>query len=301
MDFEEFLFATEDKIYIDTIRNAFEARKPLGDAIHRKIMQKFRTYMAVGGMPQAVAAFVEGKDFNTIDRVKRNILNLYMNDLQKHDAEDGDKAFSVFKTLPEQLSNHNSLFKLAGIDTTARTRTYGDAIEFLDQSMIVNNCINVTQPEVAMELYADRSSFKMFMGDTGLLVTYILQSGRETTDKLYKALILDDLGINVGMIFENMVAQMLRSNGYSLYFHEFNFKAADNDSEKKYEIDFLIVKGKRLVPIEVKSSGYKTHKSFDYFKEKYPIKLNDRYIIYTKDLSTEDNITYIPIYMTMCL
>ena len=139
------------------------------------------------------------------------------------------------------------------------------------------------------------------MGDTGLLVTYLLQSGKGTPDKLYKSLIIDDLDVNQGYIFENMVAQMLRALNYDLYYHEFKYTAEDNISEKRYEVDFMIVKGKRIVPIEVKSSGYKSHKSFDYFIKKYQLKVNERYIVYTKDLAKEDNVTYIPIYMTMCL
>ena len=301
MDFEEFLWAVGNNFYADVIREAYKNRKPLGEDNHRKVMQIFRNYLAVGGMPQAVSAYVDGKDFVSIDRVKRNILKLYRKDLQKHDEEEGDRAGVVFQSLPEQLSNHNHIFKLSTVDANARTRNCRNAIDFLDQSMIVNNCINVTQPEVALGLYADRSRFKMFMGDTGLLVTYILQNSKEIPEKLYRALVLDDIGINQGMIFENMVAQMLKMSGYDLYFHEYDYKAAENESEKRYEIDFLIVKGKRIVPIEVKSSDYRNHKSFDYFKEKYQIKMNERYIIYTKDMKWKDDILFIPIYMTMCL
>jgi predicted AAA+ superfamily ATPase len=166
--------------------------------------------------------------------------------------------------------------------------------------MIVNNCINVTKPEAALEMYADRTKFKMFMGDTGLLVSHILNNGGDT-DKLYRSLIIDDLGINQGMIFENMVAQMLRANGHELYFHEFEYCPEENKAIKQYEVDFLTVRGKRLSPIEVKSSGYKSHKSFDYFKQKYQLKMNDRFIIYTKDLAFEDGVLYIPIYMTVCI
>ncbi len=301
MDFEEFLWANNNTVYADIIRDAFEKKKPLGDAIHRKIMQTFRTYIAVGGMPQAVSAYVDGKDYKTIDRIKRNIVSLYIKDLEKHDNDDADRAGLVFKSIPEQLSNHNSVFKLSVVDGAARTRNCANAVEFLEQSMITNNCYNVTKPEVTFEQYADRTSFKMFMGDTGLLVTYLLQSGKETPDKLYKSLIIDDLDVNQGYIFENMVAQMLRAKNYELYYHEFKYAAEENKSEKRYEIDFMIVKGKRMVPIEVKSSGYKCHKSFDYFVKKYKVKLNERYIIYSKDLSQEDTVTYMPIYMTMCL
>ena len=301
MDFEEFLWAIGNHLYADVIREAYYSRKPLGADNHRRIMQTFRNYLVVGGMPQAVSAYVDGKDFVSIDRVKRNILKLYIKDLQKHDEDDSDRASAVFKSLPEQLSNHNHIFKFSTIDANARSRNCRSAIDFLDQSMIVNNCINVTQPEVALELYADRSRFKMFMGDTGLLVTYILQNSKETPERLYRSLILDDIDINQGMIFENMVAQMLKVLGYDLYFHEYDYKAADNESEKHYEIDFLLVKGKRIVPIEVKSSDYKNHKSFDYFKEKYQLKMNERYIIYTKDMEWKDDILFMPIYMKMCL
>lgn len=300
MDFEEYLWAIGNNAIMETIRNAFEKRKPLGIDIHRKILKEFRVYMAVGGMPQAVAAYVDGKSYKQIDRVKRGILRLYINDLKKHDAENGDRAEVVFKSIPEQLMNHNSVFRLSVVDENARTRNCGNAIDFLNESMIVNNCINVTKPEVALEMFADRTKFKMFMGDTGLLISHILNNGGDT-DKMYRSLIIDDLGINQGMIFENMVAQMLRANGHELYFHEFEYCPEDNKVSKKYEVDFLTVKGKRISPIEVKSSGYKSHKSFDYFKDKYQIKMNDRYIVYTKDLSFDDGVLYIPVYMTIFL
>ena len=300
MDFEEFLWALGNTVIVDTCRDSFEKRKPLGDDIHRKILKEFRVYMAVGGMPQAVEAYVDGKNYKQIDRVKKGILRLYTNDLKKHDSEDGDRAEVVFKSIPEQLSNHNSVFRLSVVDENARTRNCGNAISFLNESMIVNNCINVTKPEVTLEMYADRTKFKMFMGDTGLLVTHILNNGGDT-DKMYRSLIIDNLGINQGMIFENIVAQMLRANGHELYFHEFEYCPEGNSVSKSYEVDFLTVRGKRLSPIEVKSSGYKSHKSFDYFKDKYQVKMNDRYIIYTKDLAFDDGVLYIPIYMTMFL
>lgn len=301
MDFEEFLWANGNYVYAEEIRDAFGKKRPLGSQIHRKMMQMLRNYMAVGGMPQAVEAYVEGKDFQAIDRIKRNIVKLYIQDLKKYDNEEKEKASLVFKSLPEQLMNHNSVFKYMTVEENARQRNCRNAIDFLDESMIVNNCVNVTKPEVSMGLYADRSKFKMFMGDTGLLISFILQNGKETSDKLYRALILDDLGINMGMIFENLIAQMLKANGYELFYHEFEYQAVNNESIKKYEVDFLLVKGKRIVPLEVKSSNYKAHKSFDYFKEKYHIKVNEQYIIYTKDFEVKDGIYYIPAYMTMCL
>lgn len=301
MDFEEYLWANKDTITIPTIQDAFERRKPLGDAIHRKIMQSFRTYMVVGGMPQAVDAFVIGKSYEEINFIKRNILSLYEDDLKKYDEANREKASVIYKTIPEQLENHNSHFKFSLVDKNARYKNYVDAVNFISESMIGNECINVTAPEVSLEAYADRCNFKLYMGDTGLLVSQMMRNNRETGTDLYKALIFDKLGSNQGMIVENVVAQMLKANGYELYFHEFLFQSTPEQKAKKYEIDFMIVKNKKICPIEVKSSGYKTHKSFDCLIEKYQLKVQDRYIIYTKDLKFEDGITYIPLYMTCCI
>lgn len=301
MDFDEFLWANNNFVYSDAIRESFEKKQPLGDNINNKIMKTFRTYMAVGGMPQAVEAYVNGSDYLTIDRIKQGILKLYFNDMNKFDKEENGKAYSVLKSLPSALSNHNSIFKLSNIQKNARSRDYKSTFDFLDESMIINMCYNISSPEVAMELYSEKNKFKMFMGDTGLLVSLILNVEKENANTLYKSLILDNLSVNEGPIFENMVAQMLKANNHQLYFHEFKYTPECSNTEKKYEMDFLLVKGKRIAPIEVKSSNFRTHKSFDYFKDKYQLKLPEKYIIYTKDLKYEDNICYIPIYMTMCL
>lgn len=301
MDFEEFLWAQNDTITVPSIQDAFEKRAPLGDAIHRKIMQQFRTYMAVGGMPQAVAAFVEGKNYAEIDFIKRNILSLYEEDLKKYDEDNREKASIIYKTIPEQLENHNSHFKFSKVDKNARYKNYVDAVNFIEESMIGNECINVTSPEVALEAFADRSNFKLYMGDTGLLVTQMMNSYSETGTDLYRALIFDRLGINQGMIWENIVAQTFRTKGYSLFFHEFQYQENEEARQKKYEIDFLLVKKKKICPVEVKSSSYKTHKSFDNFVKKYRPKMEERYIIYSKELKQEGNITYLPFYMALCL
>lgn len=301
MDFEEYLWALGDTVTFEAIKSAYERRKPLGDSVHRKIMKKFRTYMVIGGMPQAVSAFVEGKTFAQIDFIKRNILSLYEENLAKYDRDNREKASVVFRTIPEQLENKNSHFKFSVIDKNARYQNYVDAVSFISESMMGNECINVTKPEVALELFADRSNFKLYMGDTGLLVTQIMKSRDETDEDLYKALIIDNLSINQGMVIENIVAQMLKVSGHELYFHEYLYTPEDSVREKKYEIDFMTVKKKKICPIEVKSSGYMSHKSFDYLTKKYQLKMQDRYIIYTKDLKYKDEIMYIPIYMTMLI
>lgn len=297
MDFEEFLWAKGNTAVMPAIKTAFESRKPLGNAAHRKIMQIFREYIAVGGMPQAVLAYVNGESYASIDRVKQGILSLYEDDLRKYDDEEREKASLVFKTIPKQLSDHEMHFTFSEINTNARYVNYVESVEFVAESMMGNRCANVTMPDVLLELYSDKSNFKLYMGDTGLLVSQLIREGEETED-IYRALIYDNLSSNLGMIFENIVAQMLKAGGRELFFHEYKYVPEGTETEKKYEIDFLIVKNKKICPIEVKSSGYTSHKSFDYFIEKYPIKVQERYIIYTKDLKFTDGITYIPAYMT---
>jgi predicted AAA+ superfamily ATPase len=297
MDFEEFLWAKGNTAVMPAIKAAFESRKPLGNAVHRKIMQIFREYLAVGGMPQAVSAYVNGESYASIDRVKQGILSLYEDDLRKYDDEEREKASLVFKTIPKQLSDHEMHFTFSEINTNARYVNYVESVEFVAESMMGNRCANVTMPDVLLELYSDRSNFKLYMGDTGLLVSQLIREGEETED-IYRALIYDKLSSNLGMIFENIVAQMLKAGGRELFFHEYKYVPEGTETEKKYEIDFLIVKNKKICPIEVKSSGYTSHKSFDYFIDKYPIKVQERYIIYTKDLKFTDGITYIPAYMT---
>ena len=286
MDFEEFLWACGDEVTMPVIEDSFKKKKPLGEAAHRKIMKTFRTYMAVGGMPQAVKAFTEGRPFDRIDFIKRNILDLYESDLAKYDDENKEKASVIYKTIPEQLENKNSHFRFSLVDKSARYKNYVEAVNFVAESMIGNECINVTKPEITLELFADRSNFKLYLGDTGLLVTQIMRNADETDENLYKSLIFDKLSVNQGMIIENIVAQMLKVSGYDLYFHEFLHMPNGSDKEKKYEIDFMIVKSKTICPIEVKSSGYKSHKSFDYLIDKYKLKTSDKYITKTSHTNT---------------
>lgn len=296
LDFEEFLEATGNSVAYKNIKEAFENRIPLNDAIHRRMMELFRTYMAVGGMPQAVVAYIEGMSYAEIDSIKQDILTLYENDLKKYDSENREKASVVFKVIPEQLAKRNAVFKFSLIDKNARYRNYVDAVDFVAESMIGNICINVTEPDMAMELNADRSNFKLYLGDTGLFVTQMMKM--ENKENLYRSIIFDKISTNLGILYENMVAQMLTVAGHNLYFHEFMYQPENQVQEKKYEIDFLLTHKKRIVPVEVKSSDYRQHKSIDYLKQKYPqLKLRDKFIIYTKNLEVKDGFTYLPVYM----
>ena len=301
MDFEEFLWATGDELSAGIIMSAFEKREPLGERLHRNMLKTFRTYLAVGGMPQAVEAFANGETYDRIDRVKRNIIALYEEDLKKADDDNRIHSSVIFKTVPQQLTNGNSLFRFSKVGKNARYINYVNSLRMLDESMICNFCRNVSDPELTLEPFAEDDVFKLFMGDTGLLVTKILMTSEKPEKDLYGKIITGKTGTNLGMIYENMTAQMLRAAGHVLFFHQFRYVAAGNTSEKRYEIDFLLVRNGRLCPIEVKSSNYGSHTSFDVFRGKYKIKCPERFIIYSKDLRIADDILYIPIYMTMCL
>ena len=298
MDFEEFLWAMGDEVTIPFLRQAFEAKKPLGDAVHRKIMNSFRQYLLVGGMPQSVLAYQNGKDFGASDEAKRSILRLYREDVSKFAAGYKDKVYAVFDEIPGQLSKKEKKYKLSAIDKNARFRSYEDSFIWLNEAMVVNTCFNATDPNVGLALSADHATQKCYMADTGLLVTHTFMDGAYTDNELYRAILFDKLDINEGMIMENIVAQMLRFNGHRLYF----YSRCDNEHRENHmEIDFLIAEGKKIAPIEVKSGNYRSHSSLDKFRKKFSDKIGNSYILYTKDVLKKDGILHLPIYMAMFL
>ncbi len=298
LDFEEFLWAMDDTATVPLIRQCYENLKPVGDALHRKIMNDFRQYLLVGGMPQAVLAYVETKNFEEVDRIKRRILQLYREDVAKFAQGYEEKVFAVFDGIPGQLSKKEKKYKLSSLEKNARFRSYEDSFVWLNEAMIVNACYNATEPNVGLALSADFATQKCYMADTGLLVTLAFFDMPFVENELYKAVLFDKLEINEGMILENIVAQMLRRNGHKLYFYSRNDK---NNRENHIEIDFLITKRNKISPIEVKSGNYRSHASLDKFKKKFASKLGKAYILYTKDLMVKDDIIHLPIYMTMFL
>ncbi|NLL95018.1 MAG: ATP-binding protein [Thermoplasmatales archaeon] len=296
MDFEEFLWAMDDTVTVPFARNRFENRIPMGDAMHRSVMSKYREYVIVGGMPQAVSAYLDGKDLGRTDGVKRMILDLYHSDFSKISSRTGAKAEDIFRNIPSMLSRTNRAFSPGTIKKGSRTREYVDSVAWLEDSMAANVCRLCTDPDVALNLHLNDDVFKCYMADTGLLVTQSFLANVATPDEVYRSLLFDRLSVNKGMFFENMVAQELTYNGHKLVFSAFK-----NDLGRKYEVDFIIVKGKKILPIEVKSSVSRKHASLDAFIEKYGRRLGERFVIHPKDLSVENGITYLPIYMAMFL
>ncbi len=298
LDFEEYLWAMGDTVTVPIIRQCFEKQKPLGDAAHRKVLNSFRQYMLVGGMPQAIIEYAESKSFARVDRIKKTILRLYRQDIIRFAKGYESKVLAIFDEIPAQLSKKEKKFSLSSLEKDARSRTYEDSFMWLNEGMIINPCYNATDPTIGLSMYLDSSTHKCYMMDTGLLVTHAFRDNDYMTNELYKAVLLDKLGVNEGMLMENAVAQALVANGHRLFF----YSRYDNiNRDNHLEIDFLLSKGTKICPIEVKSSKYASHSSLDKYMKKFKGRYGQPYIVYGKDLQVKDNIVHIPIYMAMFL
>lgn len=302
MDFEEFLWAMGDDMLMPFIKDCFDNRQQLGQALHRKVTDLFRQYMVVGGMPQAVLRFIETKNFAAVELVKSQILQLYRNDIQKYADNMEAKVTALFGEIPGQLQRHEKKFRLSAISPNARMREYEEAFFWLADSGVVNCCYNTTEPSVGLSLNVERSTVKCYMGDTGLLVSHSFNEKGQVPVEIYQKLILGKLETNEGMLIENIVAQMLRASRHRLFFYS---KNADN-AEDRMEIDFLIRKSKisnrhNISPIEVKSGKNYSLTSLRKCIAKYGPYLSTPYVLHTGDVEEKDGIVYLPVYMTMFL
>lgn len=303
MDFEEFCVAMGNEALIPYIKNCFSERMPLERGLHDKAMMIFKQYMLVGGMPQSVNAFLENKkSFEEADLEKRDILALYRNDIGKIEGKYRSKVLAVFDQIPGLLSKHEKRVILSSVSGDNNENQFQDAFFWLDDSMISNECVRCNDPNVGFSLSEDRSFVKCYMGDTGLLVSHAFDENELMKEEIYKQILNDKLSLNEGMLYENMIAQMLRCNEHRLFYYtKYNPEKHRND----IEIDFLLTEGgkvnRRVVPIEVKSSKRYQTKSLERFMEKYKDRIGSCYIIHPKNLSLKDDIICIPPYMTICL
>jgi predicted AAA+ superfamily ATPase len=295
MDYEEFRWAMGDEVTIPLLRTMFEKKQSLGDAIHRKMMRDFRLYMLVGGMPQAVAKYIQTNDLADVDLVKRDIIALYEEDFEKIDASGRAKA--LFDAIPAQLSKNVSRYTISSVLPNEKADRVENIIKSMEDTMTTNVAYHSNDPNVGLALTKDLERYKMYVADTGLFITLAFKNKDFTSNLLYNKLLNDKLNANLGYVYENMIAQMLRTSGKELYYHII----PTQDGKKYYETDFLISDDYKISPIEVKSSGYKTHASLDVFCDKYSDRIKNRYLIYTKDLAWEKGILYLPVYMTMFL
>ena len=300
LDFEEFLWALDNDTLMDFIRLCFEEKKPMGQVLHRKTMDYFRQYLIVGGMPQAVKTYRDSHDFDQVDRVKRDILELYRADIIKHAEGYQMKVAQIFDDIPAQLQKHDTKFKFSSLKKEARFREYEDALFWLSDAMITNICYNSTAPNIGLKLNMDRMTLKCYMADTGLLISHAFDENGLVSEEIYKKLLFDKLEVNKGMIIENIVAQMLTASGHKLYFYS---NPSRDDASLRMKIDFLTAKSKlsnrhNISPIEVKSSKNYTLTSLRKFKEKYKDQLHIPYVLHPNDLKEEDGILFLPLYMT---
>ena len=295
MDYEEFRWALGDNVSVEMMKEAYIRQKPIGDGIVRTAMRDFRLYMLVGGMPQAVNAYIESKNLGIVDSVKREIIELYAEDFRKID-ETG-KATRIFYSIPGQLYKNASRYQVSGVLENGKIDRIESILQDMEDSQVIMFSHHANDPNVGLSLHEDSDRYKLFLSDTGLFITLAFWDKDVTDNVIYQKLLSDKLSADLGYVYENMVGQMLKSQGYELYYHTWPTESGKHN----YEIDFLISSGNKICPIEVKSSGYKTHASLDAFQKKYSDRILHRYLIYTKDLRKDSDIIMLPIFMTQYL
>ena len=295
MDHEEFLWAVGDTTTIPLLKMVFDSGKPVGVQIHRKLMRDFRLYMLVGGMPQAVNEYIETNNFRKVDQIKRDILNLYEDDFKKIDPT--GKLSSLFDAIPAQLNKNASRYQVSSVLNGERAENILESIAELKDSKTVLVSYHASDPNAGMSNNKDLGKFKLFLSDTGLFTTLMFKDRDFTENIIYEKLLNDKLSANLGYLYENAVAQILTANGDALFYHTF----MNESTRRNYEIDFILARKNKVCPIEVKSSGYKTHASLDAFSRKFSDRILDKYLIYTKDFAKDEDIFCLPIYLVQFL
>ena len=294
MDYEEFRWALGDMVSIPLLRKFFDRQMPLKEAF-RKAMRDFRLYMLIGGMPQAVNEYLDTNNLSMVDKVKREIVELYIDDFLKIDPS--GRASLLFQAIPSELSKNASRYQVSSVLSDSDRKNLSEVLMAMKDSMVVNIAYHANDPSVGFPLNSDIDQFKMFVGDTGLFVTLAFWDKDIIENVIYQKLLSDKLSANLGYVYENIVAQMLIASGNKLFYHTW---PVDN-SNHNYEVDFLLSRGNKIWPIEVKSSGYRTHASLDAFCHKFSDRISNRYLIYGKDFHKDEATTMLPVFMTMFL
>ena len=295
MDFEEFLWALDDSRTYPLIESLWEAKKSFGDDMNRTLLRKFRLYMLVGGMPQAVSTYIETNNFRFVDEVKRDILNLYEEDFRKIDPS--GKAGLLFKSIPSQLEKNASRYQVSSVLEDERASSVLELISEMENSKTVLISYNCDDPNAGLSRTRDLENFKMFLCDTGLFTTLIFRDRDFTENVIYEKLLSGNLEANLGYLYENVVAQILTANGNRLFYYTF----MNEKSRHNYEVDFLLARRNKICLLEVKSGGYKTHASMDAFCEKFSSRVLEKYLVYTKEFRKDRDIFCIPFYFVPLL
>ena len=303
LDFEEFMRAMGEVLLLEYIEKCYHEEKPLEQKMHAKAMRLFREYMLVGGMPQSVVAYSENsRDFYASDREKRDILDLYRDDIRKASKRYNSRVSALFENIPGYLSTHEKKVVLSQIDEGARYAQYDDPLFWLDDSMICNLCYKCNDPNVGFALSKNDAAVKCYMGDTGLLVSLAFSENELSDQQLYKAIMGGRLSLNEGMIYENMIAQMIAAKGRKLYFYT---RYSEEKHRNDIEIDFLLSNESktsfRIFPMEVKSSKNYSTTSLNDFRKLFSSRIAHSYIVHPKSFSKEERITKLPPYMFFCI
>lgn len=293
MDYEEFRWALGDTATIPLLKIFWDKKLPLG-AAHRETLKNLRLYMLVGGMPQAVKAYINANNLQAVDAEKRRIIRLYEEDFVKIDPT--ERISRLFMSIPSILSRNISRYVPSSVIGEMDKDKEIELLKSLEDSKTVNLAHHADDPNVGLPSTADYDKFKMYVGDTGLFVTLAFWDKAFTENLIYDKLMTDKLPVNLGYVYENLVAQMLVASGNRLFYHTW-----PKDEKHYYEVDFLLSRGSKLCPVEVKSSGYKAHASLDAFCVKYSDRIMERYVISTKDFSRKNQTLYVPAYMTPLL
>lgn len=293
MDYEEFRWALGDNATMSLLHDTFSSHKPLGDAVCRKVMRDLRLYMLIGGMPQAINVYLDTLNLVDVDTTKREIIELYIDDFLKIDPS--GKVSRLFSAIPSELSKNASRYQATSVlGRSEGKETMAEYLNDLEDSLTVNFAHHSDDPNVGMPMHMDYSKYKMYVGDTGLFVTLAFWDKSVTENIIYQKLLSDKLSANLGYVYENLVAQMLTATGNRLFYHTWPTESGKHN----YEIDFLLSRGNKICPIEVKSSGYKTHSSLDAFCRKFSDRVGHRWLVYTKDLQKDGETLLIPAVMT---
>lgn len=298
MDYEEFLWAIGCEYEADALRKHFKERKTFDQKFHRLYMRNFRLYLAIGGMPKVLKEFLENnRDFYVAEKEKKEIIDLYEKDLRKIDNQYGTICYRIWKEMPAMLSKHSTRFMVSSVDERADSILFKNTLDKLVESKMVIPVFRCTDPSGGFALTKDETMFKLYFSDVGLFVSLIYTNNPDDSRDIYQKLVLDRLSVNLGMLFENAIAQALNANGQIPYYYSW----LAEDDEKQYEIDFLInLKGK-TIPIEAKSKRVSSLSSLNKFKLKFGKNIGEKYIIKTKPLSYGDNLTNLPSYMVFAM
>lgn len=292
MDYEEFRWALGDTATMPLAKNIYEQWTPLGDTTNRKLMNDFRLYVLIGGMPQAVDTYLDTLDLSRVDQVKRNIINLYDTDFYELDSS--GRTSMLFHAIPAQLNTNASRYQVSSVIEGGRTDRLAMPLSILRESMTTNIAYHSNDPSAGLALHVNPECFKLYCGDTGLFVTLAFWDADFTSNILYRKLLADKLSTDLGYVYENIVAQMLVATGKKLYYHTW----PTADGKRNYEVDFLIPDGGKVSAIEVKSSQSKQHASIDHFMQKYSSRIQQSYLIHGKDLRKDGSLKCLPFYMT---